>query len=188
MYPSVLLVALDPSLGRADFNSCSDQTLMEILFEGLSKQSKRKYQDKDGMFIDVCKWPCVICDADERVIDIYEFDEMSGSLQLSYLPPHLEDFSCSQKGITGSADLSHLPQGLLRIDLEFNDMTGTVDLAHLPQNMDMLSLNNNRFEGTIDLTRLPESMEVLDLKLNAFTGSVGDKPPTSSRRNRCKPK
>ena len=51
----MLLQSVDPALGRLDYDSLSDQALMEMLFGGLIDESKRRYQDKHRMLLDVCE-------------------------------------------------------------------------------------------------------------------------------------
>ena len=65
-----LFLSVDPSLGRVDYNSLSDQTLMEMLIEGFDEETKRRYQDSHEMYLNVCELSCVVCDDDERVIEI----------------------------------------------------------------------------------------------------------------------
>ena len=60
---------MDPFLGRLDYSLLSDQALMEMLIEGFDDETKKKYQDDHGMYLDVCEWPNITCDEDESVID-----------------------------------------------------------------------------------------------------------------------
>ena len=62
-----LLLSVDPSLGRVDHSLLSDQTLMEMLFDGFDDKTKNKYKDNNGMYLDVCKWSRITCDDDHRV-------------------------------------------------------------------------------------------------------------------------
>ena len=39
------LMCVDPSLGRLDYDSLSDQALMETLVEGMNRTDKRRLQD-----------------------------------------------------------------------------------------------------------------------------------------------
>ena len=57
-----LLVSVDPSLGRLDYSLLSDQTLMEMLIESFDDETKKKYQDGQGMYLDICEWPKIKCD------------------------------------------------------------------------------------------------------------------------------
>ena len=93
-----LFLTADPSLGRADYILFSDQTLMEMLIEGFDEEAKKKYKENEGMYLDVCKWPCIRCDKDERVtgIDINS-GNVRGSLELCYAPPKIRVLKVSSR-------------------------------------------------------------------------------------------
>ena len=170
---SLILHSVDPHLGHVDYRSLSDQTLMELLIEGFDESSKKIYQDKDGVYLDVCEWHCVKCDDAGMVVEVVDCSrrKVSGPLALCYLPPKLRILTMDFKGLTGSVDLAHLPGSLTELELENNELTGSIDLTQLPPYMEILNLGSNRFEGSIDLTRLPERMESLFLDDNRLTGS-----------------
>ena len=65
-----VFLSVDPSLGRLDYSLMSDQALMEMLIEGFDDETKQDYQDKHGMYKDVCDWFPITCDEDERVVEI----------------------------------------------------------------------------------------------------------------------
>ena len=131
------------SLGRLDYTLLSDQTLMEMLFEGLNEESKKGYQDEKGMYLDVSEWSCVKCDDDQRAIEIrIDSGHVSGSLALRYVPPKVK---------------------ALKIISAENRLTGSVDLTQLPDKMENLTLSNNQLTGEINLTQLPDGMQKLYL-------------------------
>ena len=66
-----VLLSVDPSLGRLDYSLMSDQALMEMFIDGFDDKSQKQYQDDHRMFLDVCEWPSIKCDHDERVVEIY---------------------------------------------------------------------------------------------------------------------
>ena len=77
------LFTADSSISRVDYNSLSDQTLMEMLIDGFDDESKRTYQEKDGTYLDVCEWSLVVCDDEESVVEITEcFSQISANLPL----------------------------------------------------------------------------------------------------------
>ena len=43
---------------------------MEMLIDGFDDETKKRYQDKHCIYLDVCEWSCVRCDEDESVIGI----------------------------------------------------------------------------------------------------------------------
>ena len=92
MNRSVILFASDSALGRVDYSSLSDQTLMEMLVDGFLDSAKKKYQDSEGMYLDVCDWPLVRCDDNRRVIMVKHIQETAGSLSLTFMPPLVTSF------------------------------------------------------------------------------------------------
>ena len=171
MLPATFLHCADAPLSRVDFSSLSDQMCMELLIEGFHGESKSRYQDTEGVFLDVCEWSCVECDSDERVVRIREVGDLYGSLQLPYVPPKVTSFALSSMKLDGSIDLTHLPEGIRVISLTANLLTGSVDLTHLPPNLEYLLLGNNQLRGSLDLIQLPQGMIYLSLENNHFTGS-----------------
>ena len=166
-----LFLSVDPSLGRVDYSLLSDQTLMEMLYGGFDEETKRKFQDKEGMFLDVCKWVGVKCDANERVVEIKHQGRIRGSLQLSRLPSEVTCINISRNDLEGSIDLSNLPPNIEQIHLERNHLTGSVDLTKLPENVGILNLTKNCLSGSLELAQLPRSMRFLFIFDNQFSGS-----------------
>ena len=173
-----ILFTADPNLGRVDYSSFTDQTLMEMLIEQMGDADKQEFHDEDGMFLEVCEWPCVQCDSSDRVIEIREgsfrslLGSHSGSLQLSYIPPKVRKLSMSFQQFTGSIDLTCLSDSIEYLSLNFNRLTDSIELTKLPQQMQCLNLGDNRLCGSIDLKSLPESMVNLYLHSNQLTGSI----------------
>ena len=173
---STITLSVDPTLGRVDYSSLSDQTLMELLVDGFDDETKKRYQDKDGMYLDVCKWSCAACDDDQRVIKVnIKTENVSGSLELYYVPPKVEYLfasSCRNGRLTGSVDLTQLPGGIQDVHLNRNRLTGEIDLTQLPDGMSCVYLQNNRLTGEINLTQLPDGMGYLYLQKNQLTGEI----------------
>ena len=172
-----LFLTVDPSLGRVDCSLLSDQTLMELLFEGVDEETKKRYQDNDGIYLDVCEWSCIKCDDHERVIEIRADNcDISGFIQLSYVPPKVKVLNISSLFIdgklTGSVDLAHLPKQMKELDIYGNQFTGEIDLTHLPDGMNCLYLQNNQLTGEVDLTHLPDGIEILALDNNKLSGEI----------------
>ena len=177
MSVSMLILTADPSLGRVDYMTLSDQTLMELLIEGFDDKTKKRYQDDHGMYLDVCEWPFIKCDDDERVIKI-DIDSLhvSGSIELCYVPPKVKVLNISlwwgTNELTGSVDLTSLPDGMESLSLNYNQLTGGIDLTQLPKEMQKLHLYNNKLTGGIDLTQLPDRMSSIFFSNNEFTGEI----------------
>ena len=110
-----LLLCADPNLGRLDYSLLPDQALMEMLIEGFDDKAKEEYQNGHGMYLDVCEWSGIECDANGRVTDLRIHDsDISGSIELCYLPPKVNVLmltTSSDGKLTGSVDLTRLPTG-----------------------------------------------------------------------------
>ena len=176
MYAFHLFISADPYLGRLDYSLLSDQALMEMFIEGFDEQTKKTYQDKHGMYLDVCEWSCIECDDDGRVVEVdIGIADMSGSLDLFYVPPKVQELyvgSGHKSDLTGSVELEHLPVGVYVLILTNNRLTGEIDLPQLPDGMQILNLNNNQLTGEIDLTHLPDGMRIIYLQNNQLTGEI----------------
>ena len=172
-----MILSVDPSLGRVDCSLMSDQTLMEMLIDGFDDKTQKKYQEYDETYINVCIWPCITCDEDERVIEI-NMDSINiiGSIQLCYVPPSVKDLKIRNRWrpgkLSGSIDLSQLPEGMQLLDLQHNQLTGEIDLTQLPNGMEFLSLFDNHLAGKVDLAHLPYKIQYLFLENNKLTGDI----------------
>ena len=181
-----LVLTVDSSLGRVDYTLLSDQTLMEMFLDGFDDETKKQYQDKHGMYLDVCEWSGTKCDDDGRVVKM-EIDSgaTSGSLELCYLPAKMKKLDMSsflKSKLTGTVDLTHLPEGIKYIALYRNQLTGEVELTKLPDKMKSLYLHNNRFTGEINLSHLPDGMECLYLGKNQLRGEIDFRQLSKSMR------
>ena len=79
---------------------------METLIDGFDDESKRRYQDKDGMYRDVGKLLCANFDADQRVVEIKRYSSVSESIQLCDFPPKIESFVSTDTQLKGSVDIT----------------------------------------------------------------------------------
>ena len=156
-----LFLSVDPSLGRVDYKLLSDQTLMEMLIEGFDDETKKRYQDYEGMYRDVCKWSCIKCDDSGRVIEIIMDDEdLGGSLELCYVPPKVKVLNINWwlgSRLTGPVDLTHLPEGMESLCLKNNRLSGSLVIKNVPQWLDIIDLRGNQFNA----------IAVVDAKTNA---------------------
>ena len=168
---TVLLSTADSQLGRVDYSLLSDQALMEMLIEEISDAAKKKYQDKDGMYIDVCDWERIKCDADGNVIKVYDI-EADGTISLSYIPPKVWSFQMFMRGVHGTLETSALQPSLKVLKIAQNKFHGTVNFATLPPNMVKLGVYKNAFTGSVNLESLPDSLTHLWIFRNKFSGTL----------------
>ena len=143
---------------------------MEMLIDGFDDETKKRYQDKRGIYLDVCEWSCVKCDEDESVIEIdIDSRHVRGSLELRYAPPKVKVLAITSNfegQLTGSVDLTQLPDGMEYLHLQNDNLTGEIDLTQMPDGMRVLILKNNQLSGEIDLTQLPDGMSCIKLNNN----------------------
>ena len=198
--PYSLLYAVDPSLGRLDYDSLSDQTLMEMLISGMDDSQKKFFQDNGGNFKDVCEWTGftweVKCE-NERVHSIlltsfkfserqfpFEFIpplvktllislcEMHGTLETSHLPRDLIRFEVMRTKLHGTINFGALPQKLESLVISYNDFSGSCALSDLPDTLVKFRAENNNFSGEISLNNLPVAMKKINLSNNKLCGSI----------------
>ena len=167
-----LLYAADTALGRLDYHSLSDQTLMEMLTEGLNTDSKKCLQDKNKEYLDVCEWKCVECDSELNVTQIHSFYLMGGTLALSYAPPKVIKIAVVSCQIFGTVETADLPRCLVTFNISFNNFSGTLDCGGLPAALEMLDVSGNIFTGSCDLTALPKGLKGISVAQNLFTGTI----------------
>ena len=193
MWKSLLLLTLDPHLGRVDISTLSEQTLMEMVVENLSDDTKKAFQDENEMFLDVCKWRIVECDEDGQVVRCQTSCSLGGTIQLSFLPRQIFDLALEMTDLSGTLDTSALPASFMTFSVEDNSLHGTIDFTALPRNVESfnvatnaftssavldslpgtienLYVGNNKFSGTLCLTRLPQGLQRLGVSNNSFTG------------------
>ena len=187
----------DAHLGRVELDTLSDQTMMELLIAGFTDQSKARFQDGSGYYLDVCKWEGVECDDAERVVSfwiertqknlegtinphfgpktliriILREHSLSGTINTSELSRTLKVAEFGTNNFSGTIDLTTLPDVLEEFDIEENKCDGTVSLEALPPQMTILNISSNEFHGTLCFEKLPATMESLYVSNNAFTGS-----------------
>jgi len=184
-------------IGKIDKHMLSDQTLMELIIANLHPEDKTQFQDNGSKYSDCSRWPGVTLNkaGDIKEIDLSEKTLRPGSLDfrwipstvtrvyayecnlmstidLTDLPPKLEEFVVWSNNIEGTACFSHLPDSLGIFVLSNNKFVGPVDLTILPGGLQELHLRENTFNGTLDLSSLPKTLVELDLSRNAFEGSI----------------
>ena len=167
-----IFFAVDPALGRVEYENLTDQARMEIFIAGLGEEAKKLYQDEHGSYIDVCEWECVNCDID-HVIAIELFDkDPQGILEITFVPPCVQVLIISDFHQKGKLNIPLLPSTLTELSIDGNAYDGSVDLTTLPSPLISFDVSKNAFTGSCDLTSLPHELNWLDLSDNKFSGEV----------------
>mmetsp|Transcript_29557 Transcript_29557/g.45690 ORF Transcript_29557/g.45690 Transcript_29557/m.45690 type:complete len:253 (-) Transcript_29557:35-793(-) len=178
----VIALAADPSLGRVDKSSLSQETLMELFIE--------KVTNKARVFTDInpsstASWRkvssqnvrkgfrgVVVNDTGEIQKIDFRNCNIQGSIQLEWMPSTITNCLLSMNRITGSVNLEDLPDKLEVLSMRQNRLTGTLNLENLPSQFAVLILSKNNFTGSVNLTKLPSTLQDLFLDQNQLSGSV----------------
>ena len=181
------LIAADPLAGRVDMHSLSDQQRMELLVEGLSEHSKKKFQNRKRDFLPVCKWKGVECNANKDIVKVDLPETLHGNVELSYLPASVVNFTAVNEDghpfanrVGGTVEAALLPENLENLVLICQNFHGTIDWLSLPDSITIFTVPLNKFSGSCNFRELPPRMEVMNIQGNRFSGSVAlDRLPDS---------
>ena len=179
---STFYVAADVALGRVDYETLSDQTLMELFIDNMTDAEKEIYKDENGAYLDITEWESVTIDQSSNAVVALNFDfDEEGSLAFAFMPRTVYKFSHIGGMITGTIDTSVLPNGLEEFTLTHAvEMSGTINFCTLPSSLIDFEISSNDFRGSADLSALPKGLVTLDISYNNFIGSVIlDKLPPS---------
>ena len=164
------MAADEPALGRIDYASFSQQTLMEMVVENI-EDVERICGTRDDP-LEIAEWGGVDCDEKGDVLRIdWSNEALKGSINWRWLPSTLVRIEIGFCELSGALDLPRLPAGLRQMLIYDANLTGPIDLSQLPAKLVELSFCINSLSGPIDLTRLPRCLERLILALNEFTAN-----------------
>ena len=170
----ISILSIDPALGRLDYDSLSDQALMEMLVEGIAQSKKAEFQDTHGNYRDTCDWNGTLC-KDERVTGIVLSWKEFGERQFPFdvIPPLVERFIMKESNLHGTLDTFVLPRALTDFfDIASNKLHGSVSFVGFPRSLKRINLNKNAFSGSCNLENLPDALLSLQAKTNQFSGEI----------------
>ena len=176
----VVLLTVDPALGRLEYDSLSEQALMEMLIDGIAEEKKKPFQDTNGSYLDVSEWRMVtIKDSQVTAITESHCHFSKKQFPFRFIPPHVEKFRLDLCHLHGTLDPSLLPQELKMFNVCSNALNGTINFKALPQSLKGMYISNNAFSGGLELADLPHSLRELTARKNQFSGeiSLDDLPP-----------
>ena len=132
MIHTVLVVTIDSQLGRLDPMLLSQQSRMEIFFDGV--ENKNSFTDINDNYIEVEYWKGILFngDGDVAVLDFdleHEFDENK---------------------LSGTLNFAYLPEAVTQMIFVHNHLEGNLDAKDLPKNLEVLSVTMNSFSGTVN--------------------------------------
>ena len=173
-----LLFAIDPFLGRLDYESLSDQALMEMLIDGMKQKYKKAFKDRNGNYLDKCEWKsihgsCVDC-VDECVTEVqfWALLFLEKQFPFEFIPPLATIFATERCSLHGKLDASMLPQGLVTFSVRDNKLHGSISARDFPRALKTIRIECNEFCGSIVLSDLPANLGDFIAERNAFSGEI----------------
>ena len=177
------LLSLDQALGRFNFESVSDQTLMEMLVDIESGQMIN-FKEENGEFKDVCAWEIVEC-RDDRVTAVIfsNADYSQGQFPFNLIPPLTTRVVIEDSRLRGTLNTSHLPLNLTEFNVDWNQLHGFIDFRSFPRGLQDINISRNAFEGSLALSDLPDALIALVASMNKFSGEISmNDLPTSMEK------
>ena len=184
----------DSNCGRVDYDSLTEQSLMEILFGDVLNISA--WQDDEGAFLDIELWPLIQMHGDVvRKINIDNSAEGSraffgdwsdeddddtddvnigpgGTIDLRWIPRWVVVFEICCIEVSGTVETAMLPPKLIIFDISGNKFAGTFSIGHLPRELKIVYIYENQLEGKLEMDRLPMTIGTFNANSNNFSGSV----------------
>ena len=157
-----VLTADIPSLSRVDPSAFTDQQMMELFFTPTIPRAAR--MAIGGIDEDACTWYNVTCDASHHIIGVNWYSvnvSVSGSINFSMMPRHMQSLKLIEQDINGEIDTSNLPESLVFLTLEACLFTGTLDLGSLPRGMEIFVVADNTISGIVHVCNLPPSLKTI---------------------------
>ena len=191
-----ILAADIQGIARADKSSLPQQTLMELMVQGISKEKlESTFTDASGNFHDYTTWECVSCDENDNVYQVCKMSVNYRGLNLEYvpstvrriifmsaqldgtvpwgaLPPALEKLNLAVNFLEGSARLDLLADSTQRVNIARNSLTGSLLLEKLPKSPIELIAFKNNFSGSVNLSSVPPKCVEIDATWNNLTGGL----------------
>ena len=191
------LVIVEPAenLGRINYDCMTQQTLMELLVQGI--YDKDRFLSADGTFLDLKYWEGIECTPDGGNVKRIEWSlyfHKAGTIDLQWVPPtveridlfgsllhitnfdkltpSLEKFNYGNNEVRDKMQNFQLPENLRSIRLQDNFISGTVDLGDFPFNLRVFDADGNDLHGTLDLDKLRSPIKEVGLANNNFEGMI----------------
>lgn len=174
-----LLLSIDPSLGRVDKHSFSQQALMELLVSSVG-DAEKIYQTEENLG-DMTSWAGLSLNAASTEVHEIKWRGyyLHGSLDLNWIPSTVRRFDVSQNNLEGALQLSALGAKMVSANFGYNQFSGTIDLTKLPEALTNLSLTSTIVSGDVDFRQLPRSLLYLDVSDTTLSGNL----PTETNVN-----
>ena len=127
----------------SDFFTPTDKAAIAAFVRNINGLEGEWWTGKTGRFDIIAK------DSDGNVIKInLSSMSLSGSVDLTKLPPRLETLYLHSNKLSGHLDLTQPPSSLERLYLDDNSFT-TIKIGNLPKSLNELHASNNKLRGVI---------------------------------------
>ena len=180
------LMADPDALGKVDYAAHPQETLMELLVDGVScrylQEDHGAFREADGTFLDISRWKGVTRDSNGSIIrilwtqpyilwDNVKHGKVSGTLALQWLPQSIQSFEIyDQPG--GDFEAVYLPRSALFVTMHRCMLCGTVNAAQLPQRLEVFNISRNMLGGSIKFDDLPATLRHFNISHNKISGTI----------------
>ena len=161
-------------LGKVmDRNLFSDADCMETLIDKVEDSGQFREKETFKPFIE---WPGITFDESGNVTvidwDSTEIDSLSGTINLFWTPPRVQDLRITGHDLQGTVETVELPRNLSALILFNNRFHGTFSTKELPNMITEILIKRNYFYGSLDLQQLPDYLLSFGASKNHFTGNI----------------
>ena len=143
MLPLIFVSVESNHLTRVERASLSQQTCMELIFDGI--YDKQFMQDVNGEIKEIQRWSgLVFTDMHVQYIT-FPFRRLLGSIATKWIPDKVRGVNFTSNFLYGTICLVGLPNSLMFLAFTDNDLSGSVDLVDLPESLAELHIEQNKF-------------------------------------------
>ena len=126
-----------------DFFNPTDKAAIDALLRDVNGLKDDWWTGKN------CGYDIIEKDRNGNVIQILLYEMgLSGSVDLTKLPPKLKKLYLYSNELSGHLDLQQLPSSVEWLNLSYNSFT-TIKIGNLPQSLSELYVNKNKLRGVV---------------------------------------
>ena len=172
------LVALDPALGRLDYDAVSQQTQIEIAFADIAVKledmdTKDCYFDANGNLRDLAEVTGLYLDSsgDVKRVEFMVWQPVN-KICFEWLPATVTYISISRYLDSSPIAFDKMPRELRTFHLRSAHASGTVDMAVLPPHLRSFTIKNSAFISVCNINKMPLTMGTFAVSSIPCTDSI----------------